>query len=54
MTPTEYLGWEENQPIKYEYINGKIYAMTGGTFPAPFLQSMKMLYFLKMEMKIRF
>ncbi len=31
MTPQEYLEWEEQQPIKYEYINGEIYAMTGGT-----------------------
>ncbi|NES00053.1 MAG: Uma2 family endonuclease, partial [Symploca sp. SIO1B1] len=33
MTPTEYLKWEENQPIKHEYINGRVYAMTGGTIP---------------------
>ncbi|NEQ65903.1 MAG: Uma2 family endonuclease [Symploca sp. SIO2D2] len=33
MTPTEYLEWEENQPIKHEYINGRVYAMTGGTIP---------------------
>lgn len=31
MTPQEYLEWEEKQPLKYEYINGKVYAMTGGT-----------------------
>ena len=31
MTPQEYLNWEEQQPIKYEYINGEVYAMTGGT-----------------------
>ncbi|MFB2934772.1 Uma2 family endonuclease [Aerosakkonemataceae cyanobacterium BLCC-F154] len=31
MTPQEYLDWEEQQPIKYEYINGEVYAMTGGT-----------------------
>ncbi|MDJ0556267.1 MAG: Uma2 family endonuclease [Microcoleaceae cyanobacterium MO_207.B10] len=30
MTPQEYFEWEEKQPIKYEYINGKVYAMTGG------------------------
>jgi Uma2 family endonuclease len=33
MTPQEYLEWEELQPIKYEYINGQIFAMTGGTIP---------------------
>lgn len=33
MTPQEYLEWEEQQPIKYEYINGEVYAMTGGTIP---------------------
>ena len=33
MTPQEYLEWEEQQPIKYEYINGQVFAMTGGTIP---------------------
>jgi Uma2 family endonuclease len=33
MTPQEYLKWEEQQPIKYEYINGQVFAMTGGTLP---------------------
>ncbi|GAB4177216.1 MAG: Uma2 family endonuclease [Coleofasciculaceae cyanobacterium] len=33
MTPQEYLEWEEQQPIKYEYINGEVFAMTGGTLP---------------------
>ncbi len=31
LTPTEYLEWEETQEFRYEYIGGKIYAMTGGT-----------------------
>jgi Uma2 family endonuclease len=31
MSPQEYLEWEEKQPIKYEYINGEVFAMTGGT-----------------------
>ena len=31
MTPEEYLEWEEKQPLKHEYINGEILAMTGGT-----------------------
>ncbi len=33
MTPQEYLEWEEQQPIKYEYIDGEVLAMTGGTLP---------------------
>lgn len=33
MTPQEYLEWEEQQPVKYEYINGEVFAMTGGTIP---------------------
>ncbi|MCP2729607.1 Uma2 family endonuclease [Limnofasciculus baicalensis] len=33
MTPEEYLEWEEQQPIKYEYINGEVFAMIGGTIP---------------------
>ncbi|WP_310488124.1 Uma2 family endonuclease [Chamaesiphon sp. VAR_69_metabat_338] len=31
MSPTEYLAWEEEQPFKHEYLNGEVYAMTGGT-----------------------
>ncbi len=33
MTPEEYLAWEEQQPMKYEYINGEVYGMTGGSLP---------------------
>ncbi|MEI1378374.1 MAG: Uma2 family endonuclease [Nostoc sp.] len=33
MTPEEYLEWEATQDIKHEYINGEVYAMTGGTIP---------------------
>jgi len=33
MSAKEYLEWEEQQPIKYEYINGEAFAMTGGTIP---------------------
>lgn len=33
MTPQEYLDWEEKQPIKYEYINGEVFAMTGEILP---------------------
>jgi Uma2 family endonuclease len=30
-TPEEYFAWEEQQELRHEYINGEIYAMTGGT-----------------------
>jgi Uma2 family endonuclease len=33
LTPQEYLEWEERQDIKYEYINGEVFAMTGRTIP---------------------
>lgn len=33
LTPDEYLEWEARQEIKHEYINGEVYAMTGGTIP---------------------
>lgn len=33
MSPQEYLEWEERQEIKYEYVNGEVFAMTGGTIP---------------------
>jgi Uma2 family endonuclease len=33
MTPQEYLEWEEHQDIKYEYINGEVFAMTRGNIP---------------------
>ena len=31
MSPQDYLEWEEQQPVKYEYFEGKVVAMTGGT-----------------------
>lgn len=33
MSPQEYLEWEEQQPVKYEYMDGEVFAMTGGTLP---------------------
>lgn len=33
LSPEEYLAWESEQDSKYEYENGKIIAMTGGTIP---------------------
>lgn len=32
-SPEEYLEWEERQEIRYEYAEGEVYAMTGGTIP---------------------
>ena len=31
--PDEYLEWEPQQEIKYEYVDGEVLAMTGGTIP---------------------
>jgi Uma2 family endonuclease len=33
MTIEEYLQWEPQQDVRYEYVNGKVFAMTGGTIP---------------------
>lgn len=33
MPPTTYLDWETQQELKYEYLDGEAYAMTGGTIP---------------------
>ncbi|MEM8779697.1 MAG: Uma2 family endonuclease [Cyanobacteria bacterium P01_G01_bin.49] len=33
MTIEEYLEWEPQQEIRYEYANGNVFAMTGGTIP---------------------
>lgn len=33
MTAEEYLVWEPQQEIRYEYLNGEVVAMTGGTVP---------------------
>jgi Uma2 family endonuclease len=30
-TPEEYFAWEEKQLNRHEYINGEVYAMSGGT-----------------------
>ena len=30
-TPEEYFAWEEQQPEKYEYMDGEVYAMSGGS-----------------------
>ncbi|PSB01493.1 Uma2 family endonuclease [Merismopedia glauca] len=30
-TPEEYFIWEEQQNLRHEYIDGEVYAMTGGT-----------------------
>jgi len=31
LTPDQYLVWEGTQPEKYEYIDGEVYAMGGGS-----------------------
>lgn len=33
ISPQEYLEWEATQEVRYEYVYGKLYAMTGGTKP---------------------
>lgn len=33
MTPQQYLEWEPTQELRYEYVNGEVFAMTGGTIP---------------------
>jgi Uma2 family endonuclease len=33
MTAEEYLEWEAKQEFRYEYVDGKILAMTGGSIP---------------------
>lgn len=31
LTPTQYFAWEEQQLHRHEFINGEVYAMSGGT-----------------------
>ncbi|MEH1868409.1 MAG: Uma2 family endonuclease [Nostoc sp.] len=33
MTIEEYFVWELQQELRYEYVNGEVFAMTGGTIP---------------------
>jgi asparagine synthetase A len=33
MTAAQYLVWETEQELRYEYINSEIMAITGGTIP---------------------
>ncbi|AFZ24884.1 hypothetical protein Cylst_2685 [Cylindrospermum stagnale PCC 7417] len=33
MTIEEYLQWEPQQDLRYEYVHGEVFAMTGGTIP---------------------
>jgi len=33
MTIAEYVEWEALQDLRYEYVNGEVFAMTGGTIP---------------------
>lgn len=32
-TPQEYLVWEEQQALRYEYFDGEVFAMAGGSLP---------------------
>ena len=33
LSPQDYLRWETTQPIRYGYMDGLVYAMTGGSIP---------------------
>jgi Uma2 family endonuclease len=33
LAPQEYLAWEIQQPLRYEYFDGEVFAMAGGTLP---------------------
>jgi Uma2 family endonuclease len=33
MTVEQYLEWEPRQELRYEYVKGEVYAMTGGSIP---------------------
>lgn len=33
LTPQAYLDWEQRQECRYDYVNGEVFAMTGGTVP---------------------
>ena len=33
LTPEEYLEWEEKQPLKYEYMDGKVSVISDNTLP---------------------
>ncbi|HEY9889643.1 MAG TPA: Uma2 family endonuclease [Candidatus Obscuribacterales bacterium] len=33
MSPQEYLAWEAQQEAKYAFVDGEVFAMTGGTIP---------------------
>ncbi|MBW4485814.1 MAG: Uma2 family endonuclease [Tildeniella torsiva UHER 1998/13D] len=33
LSPQEYLEWEPTQDVKYAFVDGEVFAMTGGTIP---------------------
>ncbi|MEB3233025.1 MAG: Uma2 family endonuclease [Leptolyngbyaceae bacterium] len=33
LTPQEYFEWEDQQELRYEYFDGDVFAMTGGSLP---------------------
>jgi Uma2 family endonuclease len=52
MTPDEYLAWEEQQDLRYEYDDGLITAMSGGTLPHNAL-AVNLLAMLRPHVKAR-
>jgi Uma2 family endonuclease len=52
MTPDEYLAWEEQQELRYEYDDGLITVMSGGTLPHNDL-AVNLLVMLRPHVKAR-
>lgn len=52
-TPAAYFAWEAQQREKYEYIDGRVYAMSGGSVkPASSVESLLRLALRKVGLKI--
>lgn len=52
LTPEEYFDWEEQQQLRHEYIDGEVYAMTGGTLNHSEIAS-NLSFFLKGHLRNR-
>jgi Uma2 family endonuclease len=51
-TASDYLAWEEQQDVRYEFVCGEIYAMTGGTINhSEIANKFSALLFIQMENK---